>query len=118
MKRILVVDDDAAMTLQVKLKLGSTGLYEVFTENRGSFAVAAVRKFMPDLILLDILMPDLLGSQVAAAVHEDPALTHIKVIYLTAMLREGEEQKSGANMVIGKPISTEELLAVVALELA
>lgn len=118
MKRILVVDDEPAVTRLVTLKLGSTGIYEVFAENRGSFAVAAARKFMPDLILLDILMPDLLGSEVAAEIHEDPTLKHIKVVYLTSMLKEGEEQKSGENIVIGKPISTEELLAVVAQELA
>lgn len=118
MKRILVVDDEPAVTRLVMLRLGSTGIYEVLVENRGSFAVAAARKFKPDLILLDILMPDLLGSEVAAAIHEDPTLNHIKVVYLTSMLKDGEEQKSGENIIIGKPISTEELLAVVAQALA
>jgi len=113
MKRILVVDNEPAETRLVKLRLEATGLYEVFTENRGSFAVAAARKFKPDLILLDILMPDLPGSEVATALHEDPALAHIKVIFLTSMLKEGQEQKSGANIAIGKPSSSEELLAVV-----
>jgi CheY-like chemotaxis protein len=117
-KRILIVDNDPAVTRLARLKLESTGIYEVFTENRGSFAPAAARKFKPDMILLDILMPDLLGSEVAAAMQEDPALAHIKVVFLTAMLNEGEEQQSGANIVVGKPISTEELLAIVARTLA
>lgn len=116
-KTILVVDDDPATIELTRRRLESTGAYAVFTESRGSCAVEAARKCKPDLILLDILMPDMLGSEVAAAVHEDPALTHIKVIYLTSMLKAGEEQKSGENVIIGKPVRTEELLAIVAHEL-
>jgi two-component system response regulator MprA len=102
----------------VKLRLDSTGAYAVFTETRGSQALATARKCRPDLILLDILMPDMAGSEVAAAIHEDPALSHIKVVYLTSMLGVGEEQQSGADAVIGKPASTEELVAAIEQALA
>jgi len=116
-KTILVVDNDQATIELTRYRLESTGAYAVFAETMGSRAIEAARNCKPDLILLDILMPDMLGSDVAAAVHEDPALTHIKVIYLTSMLRAGEEQKSGKNIIIGKPVRTEELLAIVAQEL-
>lgn len=116
-KTILVVDNDPATVELTRCRLESTGTYAVFSETRGSHAVEAARNCKPDLILLDILMPDMLGSEVAAAVHEDPALTHIKVVYLTSMLKAGEEQKSGKNIIIGKPVWTEELLAIVAQEL-
>ena len=99
-------------------RLESAGAYTVFTESRGSHAVETARNCKPDLILLDILMPGMLGSEVAATVREDPALTHIKVVYMTSMLKAGEEQKSGVDTVIGKPVRTEDLLAIVASELA
>lgn len=118
MKTILVVDDNPAMIELTRQRLESAGIYAVFTETRGSRAVETARNCKPDLILLDILMPGVLGSEVAAAVHEDPALSHIKVIYMTSMLKAGQEQQSGADSVFGKPARTAELLAIVAQELA
>ncbi len=116
-KRILVVDDDPAMTRLTQLRLESTGAYEVFTENRGSHAVAAARECRPDLILLDIMMPDMPGNNVVAALREDPALRHIKVIFLTSMLKKGEEKRSGRDIVVAKPIDADELVAVIEHEL-
>ena len=118
MKRILLVDDDPASIRLVKLRLDSIGAYAVFTETKASNAVATARKCRPDLILLDILMPDMTGSEIAAAMHEDPALSHIKIVYLTSMLGEGEGQLSGADAMIGKPASTEELVAAIEAALA
>ncbi|MCM2288871.1 MAG: response regulator [Sulfuritalea sp.] len=118
MKTILVVDDNPAMLDLTRQRLESASAYVVFTEARGSHAVETARHCKPDLILLDILMPGMLGSEVAAALHEDPALTHIKVVYMTSMLKAGDEQKSGNETVIGKPVHTADLLAIVALELA
>jgi len=112
-KKILIVDDDPKTLELLKLKLESTGVYEVFTETKGSLAVEVARKCQPDLVLLDILMPDLLGSAVAALLHSDPDLKHIKVVYITAMLRHDEKKLSGEDIIIGKPVSTEELVAVV-----
>lgn len=99
-------------------RLESAGTYEVFTESRGSRAIETARSCKPDLILLDILMPGMLGSEVAAAVHDDPELTHINVIYLTSMLKAGEKHKSGENSIISKSIRSEELLRIVAQELS
>ena len=113
MKKILIVDDNPKVLQLLKLKLESTGAYEVFTEAKGSLAVEAARKCQPDLALLDILMPDMLGSAVAASLHADPDLKHIKVVYITAMLKHDEKQRSGEDVIIGKPVSTEELVATV-----
>jgi CheY-like chemotaxis protein len=117
-KRILVVDDDPAMTLLTRLRLEATGIYEVFTENRSSRAVAVARECRPDLVILDVMMPDMLGNDVAEALCLDPLLKHIKVVFLTSMVKRGEERRSGLAIVMAKPIDAGELIAVVERELA
>ena len=117
MKRILVVDDDPANCRLAKLGLESTGAYEVRTENLGGRAVATAMEYRPDLILLDIMMPDMAGSDVAAALHEEPGLRHIKIVFLTSMLRKGEDTLSGKHSVFGKPVTTRELVAIIEQEL-
>ena len=113
MKKILIVDDDLKTLEILKLQLASTHRYEVFTESRARFAVEVARKCQPDLVLLAILMRDLLGSEVAAALHADPELKHIKVVYVTSMLKHDDERHSGPDIIIGKPVSTAELVSVV-----
>lgn len=117
MKRILFVDDDPTIGSLAKLSLESTGVYKVFTETVGARAVTTAKNCRPDLILLDIMMPDMDGADVAAALREDADLKHIKVVFLTALLRKGEETISGTHNVLAKPVSTQELLAIIEQEL-
>jgi CheY-like chemotaxis protein len=65
MQRILLVDDEPALTRMMKLNLERTGRFEVFTENSGPRAVEAVRSCRPDLIFLDVMMPGKSGDDVA-----------------------------------------------------
>ena len=76
-KRILVVDDESALTRMVKLNLERTGNYEVRTENQGVKAIPAAMEFKPDLIFLDIMMPDMGGPEISAQLKEDPELAKI-----------------------------------------
>jgi CheY-like chemotaxis protein len=117
MKRILVVDDDPAIGRLAKVSLESTGAYGVYTETMGARAVETARECRPDLILLDIMMPDMDGAEVAAALHEDLELKHIKVVFLTALLRKGEETVSGKHKVMAKPVTARELVAIIEQEL-
>ena len=116
-KRILVVDDEPAMTRMIKLNLEQTGRYEVRTENLGPKAIAAAREFRPDLILLDVMMPDVLGSEIAAQLEADPELRAIKFVFLTAMVTKEEAQRSfgqiGGHTFLAKPISADDLCRVV-----
>ena len=116
-KRILVVDDEPAITRMIKLNLEQTGRYEVRTENLGRNAIEAAREFRPDLILLDVMMPGLLGSEIAEQLQADPELRAIKFVFLTAVVTRGEELRSegqiGGHTFVAKPISADDLCAVI-----
>ena len=70
-KRILIVDDDLACARILKTGLERTGDYEVLTELRAARAVSAARQFQPDLILLDVCLPDGDGGDVAFTLRSD-----------------------------------------------
>jgi CheY-like chemotaxis protein len=116
-KRILVVDDEPAFTRSIKLTLEQTGHYEVRTENLGQKAIEAAREFRPDLILLDVMMPGILGAEIAAQLQADPELRAIKIVFLTAMVTKAEALKSsgqiGGQTFAAKPISAVDLCRVV-----
>ena len=116
-KRILAVDDEPAFTRMIKLNLERTGRYEVRTENLGRNAIEAAREFRPDLILLDVMMPGVLGSEIAAQLQADPALRAIKFVFLTAVVTKGEALRSsgqiGGQTFVAKPISADDLCRVI-----
>ena len=121
-KRILVVDDEVALTRMVKLNLERTGDYEVRTENKGAMAVPAAREFKPDLILLDVMMPGMTGDEVAAELKEDPLLAKIKFIFVTAIVTKSETgetgSKIGGNVFLAKPVKAQELIDAIERVLA
>ena len=112
-KRILVVDDEPSVTRNLKLNLESRGGYDVFGENRATRALAAARDFRPDLILLDVMMPDMDGGEVAAQLRADPLLCDTPVVFLTALVSndetEGHEMLSGTQTFLAKPVDIDEL---------
>ena len=95
-KRILVVDDEPDFTTMLKLSLAAHGYYEVMEENSAENARAAARTFDPDLVLLDIMMPDQDGSEVAAALKADPVTRAVPIIFLTALVSSEDATKGGA----------------------
>ena len=101
-KRLLVIDDSADITMPLKLYLEKTGAYEVRVESEGAKGVAAAKEFRPDLILLDVVMPDMDGGDVAAAIEEDPAIQRIPIVFLTASITKKEMGVVGS--VGGKPL--------------
>ncbi len=112
-KKILVVDDEPSVTRNLKLNLESGGDYEVQTENLAAHALAAARSFRPDLILLDVMMPDLDGGDVVAKLQGDPLLRDTPIIFLTALVSNeetgGHEMITGNHTFIAKPVDIAEL---------
>ena len=76
-KRILVIDDEPSITRLLKLNLEQTDHYEVREENDSTRALDAAREFKPDLVISDVMMPEVGGGEVAAQLREDPALRRV-----------------------------------------
>ncbi len=113
-KRILLIDDEPDATRLLKLNLEHTGAYEVREESRAEHALAAAREFKPDLILLDVMMPNIDGGEVVAQLKADEELRDTPVVFLTAVVskEEAEQHKSmiGGQPFIAKPVSSEEVM--------
>lgn len=101
-KRILIVDDEPDMTFLVRLNLQKTGRYQVREENKAVRALPAAREFKPDLILLDVMMPDLDGGDVLALLRDDASLKDVPVVFLTATVSK-EEVSSKKGTIAGRP---------------
>lgn len=113
-KRILIVDDDVALTQTMKINLEDTEVYEVRVENDSRQALASARDFLPDLILLDIVMPDLDGGDVSAQLSSDPLLSEVPVLIITALVANSETGldaaiSSGGQAMVAKPIQFDKL---------
>lgn len=85
-KRILVVDDEPDFTSMLKSVLEADGYYEVHEENDSTRAVATAREVDPDLIVLDVMMPEMDGSDVAARLREDHRFGATPIIFITALV--------------------------------
>ncbi|MEI7732232.1 MAG: response regulator [Verrucomicrobiota bacterium] len=113
-KRILVVDDETTFTRMVRLNLEKAGPYEVREENRGRRAAATAREFKPHLILLDVIMPDVDGGEVAALIQADPNLKNIPVVFLTATVSKREVGEAGTQrgglFFLAKPVTLDQLV--------
>jgi CheY-like chemotaxis protein len=112
-RRILIVDNDRDSTRLVKTLLERTGRYLVLEENDATKAHQAARNFRPELILLDIVMPETDGGEVAAQLQADPELQRTPIIFLTALVTKAEA-KAGLHLqghpFLAKPINISELI--------
>jgi len=114
-KRILIVDDEISFARMVKLNLEKTGAFDVRTENKATYALAAAREFKPDLIILDVIMPNMDGGDVSNQFKRDRQLRDTPIIFLTATVSKREAGEGGLNsggaLFLAKPVSVETLVA-------
>ena len=112
--RILIIDNNRDFAHSAKLALERTGRYFVYEENDASKAHQTAQGLKPDLILLDIAMPEADGGEVAARIESDPTLNRTPIVFLTALVTKSET-KSGLQIqghpFLAKPISIPELVA-------
>ncbi len=113
MKKILIVDDEEDFLQMLGRRLTDAG-YSVISANNGMDAIGLALLERPDIIILDILMPDMEGGEVALKLKEFSRTKDIPVIYLTAMLSKAEEEKyrsgTSGKIVFVKPLDFGRLL--------
>lgn len=113
-KKILIIDDEKGFTDLLTEYLGGTERYKVEAENNGKEGIAAIQRFKPDLILLDILLPDMGGIEICKSLKEQEKFASIPVIIISGQKREGDKVSGldiGADDYLVKPFSLKELEA-------
>ncbi|SMC00225.1 response regulator receiver protein [Hymenobacter roseosalivarius DSM 11622] len=112
---ILIVDDEPNIVMSLEFLMRKNG-YHVSIARNGTEALEAINRTAFDVILLDIMMPDVDGYQVCRHVKTRPDRQQSKVIFLSAKSREADVQKGyevGADLYIPKPFSTRQLVSKV-----
>lgn len=116
-RRVLLVDDDAGITRSLAMYLDAHGDCDVRVENAGRRALATAREFRPDVIFLDIVMPDADGGTIAADIKADPVLTGTPVVFLTALVSQhkthGAQAQIGGHPFLAKPVDPDVVLSCI-----
>ena len=112
-KKVLIADDEPNIVTSLEYLMQKKG-FEVKIARNGDEALALVESFLPDVVLLDVMMPRKSGYEVCQQIRERPEWQHIKVVMLSAKGREAEVNKGlslGADSYVTKPFSNQELIA-------
>ncbi|MGN6283343.1 twitching motility response regulator PilH [Frateuria sp.] len=115
MARILIVDDSPSQLLGLKRIVEKLG-HESLTAEDGAAGVEAAKRERPDLILMDVVMPNLNGFQATRIISKDPDTAHIPVVLVTTKDQETDRvwgMRQGAKDYVTKPIKEDELVATI-----
>ena len=112
-KKILIVDDEKDVLSMLKKRLRSMG-YSVIATTNGKDALMLANSEHPDIIVLDILMPGMDGTEVAARLKEDPKTKDTPIVFLTCLYAKAEESENGHQfgdeLIFAKPYDSKELV--------
>ena len=117
--KTLIIDDEPEITEIVNIFLSNAG-FKVIAENTAADGIKAARKFIPDVILLDIMMPGMDGYEVCNKLKLDPQTAEIPIVFLTGKDSRddsGRSFKVGGDLFVKKPFSCERLLDIVRIVL-
>lgn len=107
MRKLLIVDDEDGVRALVRMTLDN-GSYEIIEACEGGEALEMARQYHPDLVLLDVMLPDVSGLEVCRKLKEDPSLASTTIVMLTAraqMSDLGDAEGAGADGYFTKPFS-------------
>lgn len=107
--KVLVVDDEESLCRAMQFNLEDTGKYTVCTETSSIKAFDAAIEFKPDIVIMDVIMPEMSGVEVELQFQKDSSTREIPIVFLTAMVSEDQSEMR----VISKPVSTERLIEVI-----
>lgn len=114
-KKILIADDEPNIIMTLSFLMRQQG-YTVRTAADGQAVLEALHDECPDLVLLDVMMPNENGFEVCQRIRKTPEWRHVKIILLTAKGRDIDQQKGmamGADDYLTKPFATQEVVATV-----
>lgn len=112
-RKVLVVDDDKDLVELIVDVLERDGRFETRSVNNGFDAGMMVKEYRPDLIVLDVMLPDINGKEVCQKIRSDNSLEEVKIICISGMVEEdkiAELKIAGANDFLQKPFDSEKLI--------
>lgn len=112
MAKILIVDDEPSILMSLDFLMKKNG-YDVFIARNGAEALEIVAQEKPEIVILDVMMPEVDGYEVCEKIKTKPETAHAKVIFLSAKGKDADIQKGlllGAELYMTKPFSTRVLL--------
>ncbi|MGA9178862.1 MAG: response regulator [Desulfobacterales bacterium] len=117
-KKVLLIDDEDDVCFFLKGNLELTGEFDVLTTTSGKEGIEFARGEKPDLILLDLNMPEMSGDEVAQILSDGSDTKTIPIVFITALITKGEVGDDsitniGGYNYVAKPVATEELVAVI-----
>jgi excisionase family DNA binding protein len=112
-RKILIVDDDEELVELLRDAFEHDGRFDVRTANNGFDAWMLVKEFRPDLVVLDVMLPDINGREVCVRVRSDKSLDEVRIICISGMIeadKVADLKAAGANDFMQKPFSVDRLL--------
>lgn len=112
-KKLLIVDDDAELIELMSEAFDRDGRFDIRTANNGFDAGMKVKEFRPDLVILDVMLPDINGKEVCQRVRSDESLDMVKIICISGMIEQdkvNDLKEAGANDFIQKPFQVDRLI--------
>ena len=112
-RKVLIVDDDEDLVELLVDVFAKDGRFEIRTANNGFDAGMFVKEFRPDLVVLDVMLPDINGKEVCQRVRQDDTLEAVKIICISGMVeadKVADLKAAGANDFIQKPFTVDKLL--------
>jgi len=119
-RKALVVDDDEELVELISDALDADGRFEVRTANNGFDAGMMVKEYRPDVIVLDVMLPDINGKEVCQRVRSDSTLDDTRIICISGMVEQdkiSELMDAGANLFLQKPFEVDQLVDALCREL-
>jgi excisionase family DNA binding protein len=112
-RKVLIVDDDQELVELLTDVFDRDGRFDIRTANNGFDAGMLVKEFRPDLVVLDVMLPDINGKEVCQRVRKDESLESVKIICISGMVEQdkiAELKAAGANDFMHKPFNVDRLL--------
>lgn len=112
-RKVLIVDDDEELVELMRDAFDQDGRFDIRTANNGFDAGMLVKEFRPDLVVLDVMLPDINGREVCVRVRSDKSLDEVKIVCISGMIESDKVldlRDAGANDFLQKPFTVDKLL--------